>query len=106
MLQTGQDSILLNIENLKTYFKTLDGTVRAVDGVTFDIKKGEIVGFAGLMGSGRTELALSLFGNPEGYQISGEMFINGQNQHFKHPREAIQAGIERCGALPADLLRT
>ncbi len=59
----------------------------------FYVKKGEIVGFSGLMGSGRTELALSIFGNPDHYQITGELTSAGQTQHFNHPREAIQAGI-------------
>ena len=44
----------------------------------FKLRKGEIVGFAGLMGSGRTELAKSIFGNPDGYAIAGELFVNGQ----------------------------
>jgi putative multiple sugar transport system ATP-binding protein len=45
------------------------------------------------MGSGRTELALSLFGNPDGYDISGEMLIKGKEFRFKHPKEAIRAGL-------------
>ena len=61
--------------------------------VNIHVKKGEIVGLAGLMGSGRTELALSLFGNPLGYQIDGEMYIHGQRKKFVHPQEAIEAGI-------------
>jgi putative multiple sugar transport system ATP-binding protein len=61
--------------------------------VSFNLKKGEIVGFAGLMGSGRTELALSLFGNPEGYRIDGEMYVQGKRQRFHHPQEAIKSGI-------------
>ncbi|HSO27156.1 MAG TPA: ATP-binding cassette domain-containing protein, partial [Anaerolineales bacterium] len=61
--------------------------------ISFHIKRGEIVGFAGLMGSDRTELALSLFGNPEGYRVNGEMRLKGQPARFKHPNEAIKAGI-------------
>ncbi|MCP4424774.1 MAG: ATP-binding cassette domain-containing protein [Chloroflexi bacterium] len=59
----------------------------------FNVKRGEIVGFAGLMGSGRTEMALSLFGNPEGYKLQGEMMVNGRAQTFRHPHEAINAGL-------------
>ena len=55
--------------------------------------KGEIVGFAGLMGSGRTELALSMFGNPDRYRINGEMFVKGKKKHFGHPADAIAAGM-------------
>ncbi len=61
--------------------------------INFHIKKGEVVGFAGLMGSGRTELALSIFGNPAGYKINGEMYYKGKNVHFKLPKNAIDTGI-------------
>ena len=61
--------------------------------INFTLKKGEIVGFAGLMGSGRTELARSLFGNPDGYKLTGEMLVKGQKRSLKHPKEAIQAGL-------------
>ena len=57
------------------------------------MKKGEIVGFAGLMGSGRTELALSIFGNPDGFQVKGDMFIEGQKKEFRGPEDAIDAGL-------------
>jgi putative multiple sugar transport system ATP-binding protein len=45
------------------------------------------------MGSGRTELALSLFGNPDGYRINGELMIKGKTRHFGHPKDAINAGL-------------
>ena len=64
-----------------------------LEGISFHLKKGEIIGFAGLMGSGRTELARSLFGNPDGYKLSGELRIKGEQQHLAHPRAAIQAGL-------------
>jgi putative multiple sugar transport system ATP-binding protein len=61
--------------------------------INFNMKKGEIVGFAGLMGSGRTELALSLFGNPKHYRTHGEMLMNGRPVHFTHPHGAIAGGV-------------
>jgi putative multiple sugar transport system ATP-binding protein len=61
--------------------------------MAFNVRRGEIVGFAGLMGSGRTELALSIFGNPLGYKLSGDLSVKGKKQSFHDPREAIQAGI-------------
>lgn len=60
---------------------------------SFYVKKGEIVGFSGLMGSGRTELALSIFGNPAHYRIHGEMVVHGRAHRFHHPEEAIHAGL-------------
>ncbi|MBI5823475.1 MAG: ATP-binding cassette domain-containing protein [Chloroflexi bacterium] len=61
--------------------------------VNFKLNKGEIIGLAGLIGSGRTELALSIFGNPGNFQISGDFYLNGKKQKFNHPKEAITAGI-------------
>ncbi len=62
--------------------------------VNLNVRKGEVVGLAGLMGAGRTELALSLFGNVPGYDIgAGEMYLNGKRMEFKHPADAIKNGI-------------
>lgn len=61
--------------------------------VNFNVKKGEIVGFAGLMGSGRTELALSMFGNPKRYRVNGEMLVKGKPVHLAHPQNAIASGL-------------
>lgn len=62
--------------------------------VSINVRKGEIVGLQGLMGAGRTELAMSIFGNPTGYRIKkGEVLVNGKSQRFKSPREAINAGV-------------
>lgn len=62
--------------------------------VNVNVRKGEIVGIQGLMGAGRTELALSIFGNPTGYKLTGgELYLNGKKVHFKHPKEAIKEGL-------------
>jgi len=62
-------------------------------GIDLHVKQGEIVGIAGLMGSGRTELARSLFGNPKSYRLSGEMRFHGAPVQLRHPSDAIRAGI-------------
>ena len=62
--------------------------------VNLNVRKGEIVGLQGLMGAGRTELAMSIFGNPTHYNIkSGEIFLNGEKVSFGKPRDAIKNGI-------------
>jgi putative multiple sugar transport system ATP-binding protein len=61
--------------------------------VSFNVRRGEVIGLSGLMGAGRTELALSIFGNPRDYKISGELKINGEKVSIKHPGQAIKNGI-------------
>lgn len=65
-----------------------------LDNINIHVRKGEIVGIQGLMGAGRTELALSIFGNPRNYPVkSGELFMGGKKVSFKRPKDAIAAGL-------------
>ena len=63
------------------------------DNVSFCVHKGEVVGFSGLQGAGRTELAMSIFGHAYGTGISGQLFINGKEVHLHNERQAIVAGL-------------
>lgn len=64
-----------------------------VSHVSFHVNRGEIVGFSGLQGAGRTELARSLFGRSFGTGISGTLRINGKEVYLKNERAAIEAGL-------------
>ncbi|MBB3905889.1 multiple monosaccharide ABC transporter ATP-binding protein [Anoxybacteroides rupiense] len=66
---------------------------KVIDDVHLYIRKGEIVGIAGLMGSGRTELAMSLFGRSYGKKISGQIFKNGVEIDVRNVSKAIEQGI-------------
>jgi ribose transport system ATP-binding protein len=63
----------------------------ALEDITFAADAGEIVGFAGLLGAGRTELARALFGVDR--LDAGEVFVDGQRVHCTHPGDAIRAGF-------------
>ncbi|GKW47198.1 sugar ABC transporter ATP-binding protein [Planococcus sp. NCCP-2050] len=82
---------ILELKNWSAYDVELGREV--VKDVDFHIKKGEIVGIAGLMGAGRTELALSIFGNPKSYKVQGDLLLNGKKRKFTHTKDAIKAGI-------------
>ena len=90
-LFNGADELVLSVKNL-----TRTGQY---SNISFELKKGEILGITGLLGSGRTEVALSIFGlnKPD----SGEIFINGKKLTVNSPNDAISAGI---AYLPEDRL--
>lgn len=67
---------------------------RTINGISFHVAKGEILGFAGLLGSGRTETVRALFGAD--LYDSGEIEFEGKKVKFGSPYEAIQAGIGFC----------
>ena len=69
--------------------KNLSG--HGVKDVSFNLRRGEVLGFAGLVGAGRTELAELLFGRRR--WTSGEVFIHGKKVRIKTPRDAIKAGM-------------
>ena len=66
---------------------------KVVDGVSMYVRKGEVVGISGLMGAGRTELAMSLFGRSYGTGISGELLLGGKQVTLKNAKAAIKHGL-------------
>ena len=66
---------------------------KVVDGVSMNVRKGEVVGIAGLMGAGRTELAMSIFGKAYGTNISGQLILDGKEVKLKNIKDAIKHKI-------------
>jgi oligopeptide transport system ATP-binding protein len=73
---------LLEVRDLRTYFQTEDGVVKAVDGISFELQRGETLGIVGESGSGKSVTNLSiirLIPQPPGKIVSGEVIFNGQD---------------------------
>jgi putative multiple sugar transport system ATP-binding protein len=88
---TPSKEVIFEVKNWNARNTTLGRDI--LKDVNIKVNRGEIVGLAGLIGSGRTELALSIFGNPGKFQINGELYLDGNRKHFNHPKDAIDAGI-------------
>ncbi len=83
---------ILRVENWTVHHPD-DSSRVVIDNANFNVKAGEIVGLAGIMGAGRTELARSIFGHSWGVNISGQVHINGKLANLKNVRSAIDSGI-------------
>ncbi len=83
---------ILRVENWTAYHP-IDSQRLIVDNISMNVRRGEIVGLAGIMGAGRTEFARSLFGHSYGTNISGKVYKNGQEIKVRTIREAIDNGL-------------
>ncbi|MCR5301358.1 MAG: ATP-binding cassette domain-containing protein [Lachnospiraceae bacterium] len=83
---------MLEVKNWSVYHP-LYPEKKVVDNVSFYVRKGEVVGIYGLMGAGRTELAMSIFGKSYGTGITGVMALNGRGINLKNAKEAIKNKI-------------
>lgn len=83
MTENTESEIVLEVKNLNRS--------RAIKDVSFNLKKGEILGFAGLMGAGRTEVARAIFGADR--IDSGEIYVKGKKVDIKSPKDAVKHGI-------------
>ena len=81
--------IMMEVKNWNVYHP-LYSERKVVDDVSINVRKGEVVGISGLMGAGRTELAMSIFGKSYGENISGQLFMNGSEVHLNTVQEAIK----------------
>lgn len=85
---TNIGDVSLEVKNWTAYHPLYDER-KVCDDINLTLHKGEIVGISGLMGAGRTELAMSLFGRSYGSKISGELRINGEKVNLKNVKSAI-----------------
>jgi len=76
-----------------TVYHPLYQDKKVVDDVSFHVRRGEVVGISGLMGAGRTELAMSIFGRSYGTGISGTLKLRGREATLRNEREAIKNGL-------------
>jgi putative multiple sugar transport system ATP-binding protein len=83
---------IFQVENWSAYHP-LHNQVQVVKNVNLNIRRGEIVGIAGLMGAGRTEFAMSLFGRSYGQNISGRVSLHGKEIDVSSVEKAVSNGI-------------
>lgn len=84
--------VAMEVKDWTVYHPIYEGR-KVVDNVNFNVRKGEVVGISGLMGAGRTELAMSIFGRSYGSHITGTLTIGGKEVHLKTVKEAINAKL-------------
>ena len=84
--------VIFEVKDWNVYDQNVE-TRKAISNVSFSAKKGEVVGFAGLMGAGRTELMMSLFGRSWGRKITGHVYKNGTEIQIADIPSAIGHGI-------------
>lgn len=84
--------IVFEIKNLTVPHAVFD-SYNVVKDASLDAKKGEIVGVSGLVGSGRTEMFLSIFGRYYNKATSGSVYLKGEKVNFRSPKQAIRKGL-------------
>ena len=92
-----RDDLLLKVSSLKTHFRTDDGIVRAVDGVSFDLRKGETLGIVGESGCGKSVTNLSLMRlipSPPGKIVDGQVLFHGRDILKMNERSCFQIFIQ------------
>lgn len=83
---------IFEVKNWNVYHPD-DANRQVLKNINISVRSGEVVGLAGLMGAGRTEFAMSVFGHSYGQKISGTVKINGKEVHMRNVREAIASKL-------------
>lgn len=84
--------VCFEVKNWCVDHPVFDG-IKVCDNVNFNLRKGEVLGISGLMGAGRTELAMSIFGHSYGANIFGQIFLNGKEIELPNVKSAISHKI-------------
>ncbi|MBR6582986.1 MAG: sugar ABC transporter ATP-binding protein [Treponema sp.] len=90
--QSNVGEVCFEVKNWSVDHPIFDG-IKVCDNVNFNLRRGEVLGISGLMGAGRTELAMSIFGKSYGENIRGQIFMNGKQVHFPNVKAAIKNKI-------------
>ena len=80
--------VIMEVKNWNVDHPVFEG-IKVCEDISFNLRKGEVLGISGLMGAGRTELAMSIFGRSYGKNIHGEVWINGEKKNLKTVKDAI-----------------
>jgi len=91
------NDVVLRVEGLNRQGNARDQSATVLADVSFEVRRGEILGVAGLVGAGRTEMARAVFGADE--FDSGRVIMDGRQLHIRSPKDAIRHGI---GLVPED----
>jgi D-xylose transport system ATP-binding protein len=86
-----QGEVVFAVENFSVSDPVITGK-KLVDNVSFSVKRGEVLGIAGLMGAGRSDLLMAIFGAHAG-RVSGEIQLGGRRIQIRNPADAIRQGI-------------
>lgn len=89
---TEVGKILLEVENINVKHPKLNSR-NILNDISFQLKEGETLGIAGLIGAGRTELLSTIYGAPPGLRTSGKVILEGEEINFHTPLKAISSGI-------------
>ena len=90
--QSNVGEVCFEVKNWSVDHPIFDG-IKVCDNVNFNLRRGEVLGISGLMGAGRTELAMSIFGKSYGENIRGQIFMDGKEVHFPNVKAAIKNKI-------------
>jgi putative multiple sugar transport system ATP-binding protein len=90
--QSQPGKTVMEVKNWTVYHPEFHD-IKVVDNVSFNLRQGEILGFCGPMGAGRTELMMSIFGKSYGFRSEGELFINGKPAALNSAQSAIKSGL-------------